>query len=165
MSKKILLISEKQIKDQSIIEQNVDSKILSKVIQNVQEIQLKAVLGSTLYSALLSSVEADIVDAVGIPQEYRTLLDEYIQPFLIHAVLVDFIVVNNYKVTNKGLLKMRDDVADAISSDELEYTKSYYEGYKSEYKKNLIVYLKENKLVSYGTDTDVTTDSTGWFLD
>lgn len=174
MSKKVLFISEKQIKDQSIIEQNVDSKVLVKTIQMVQEIQLKAILGSTLYDTLKNGVvnykEALVINPevdinLYITSVHVTLLNDFIQPFMIHATLVDFIVVNNYKITNKGTLKMKDDVADNVSAEDLQNAKNFYEQYKSEYKKNLIQYLKDNDLVeSYSVDTDTTSASTGWYL-
>src|SRR4051794_31914134 len=136
--KKVLLISEQQIKAQSIIEANVDSKILNKVIVNVQEIQLKGILGADLYNTVLDAVSAFVATGTTIPTDTATLLNDYIQPFLVHAVVADFIVVNNFKLTNKGFLKMRDDVAESVSADDLEYAKNYYDNYKAEYKKNLV---------------------------
>lgn len=166
MSKKVLLISEKQIKDQSIIEQNVDSKVLVKTIQMVQEIQLKAVLGSSLYDSILDAVQEFAVNATPLTDLQLTMLNDYIQPFIIHATLVDFIIVNNFKITNKGTLKMKDDVADNVSAEDLQNAKNFYEQYKSEYKKSLVEFLKDNNLVeSYSVDTDTTSAATGWYLD
>lgn len=163
--KRVLLISEKQIKDNSIIEQNVDAKILSKTIANVQEVVLKPILGSSVYATLIDEAYNKATDSsYVIAEPYSALLTDYIQPFLINAVLVEFIVVNNYKVTNKGLLKLRDNLADNVDADELEYAKNYHENYLSKYKKNLIDFLKANNLLSCSSDTDITSTSIGWFL-
>lgn len=167
MASKVLLISEKQLKETSIIENNVDSKVLSKVIQSVQEIQLKSILGTTLFNDLLSNVELSIVSGVTLSDSQSELLNDYIVPFMTYAVISDFLVINHYKVTNKGVLKLGDDNAESVSSTDLEYLKNYYDNYKSQFKKNLIDYLNKNSMVTETgkVDKDVTSTSIGWYLD
>lgn len=162
---KVLLISEKQIKAQTIIEQNVDAKILSKVILNAQETKLRSILGADLYDSVLKMVADKVTSGTTIEQPYATLIDTYIQPYLVNATLVDFLVVNNYKITNKGVLKMRDDVAESLNAQELDYARNYYENYAVSYKHMLIEYLKESGLIQHKTDTDITSPSTGWYLE
>lgn len=163
-SKKVLLISEKALKEQSAVELNADPKVLSKVILEVQEVNLKQVLGNTLYSQLIDEVVAAKENSTELAPATKVLLYEYIVPYLIYAVLVDFIVVNNYKFTNKGALKMNDANANNITPAEVEYIKNFYQGRMSARKNALVNFLKDNKLNAPGADTNVTFAGTGWFL-
>jgi hypothetical protein len=163
MSKKILLISESQIKAQSNVENGVDGKVLSKVILNVQETHLKGIIGNQLYSDLLDAVELQIISGTTLSDTYSTLLNDYIHPYLINAVLADFVVLNNFKITNKGVLKMSDNSANNVSPDELEYAKNYFDNYSQSFKNSLIKYLADNSLVEC-TKANETSGSIGWFL-
>src|ERR1035438_1550821 len=96
---KILLISEQEIKNQSVIEQNVDSKILAKIINNVQETQLQPILGTVLYQSLLQGVYDLAVNATPLTAQMLDMLENYICPYITFAAMADFIVLNNYKLS------------------------------------------------------------------
>lgn len=162
--KNVLLISEADLKNNSVIEKNVDGKMLSKLIRTVQDTQLRPVLGDTLYTEIIDAVYANATESTAITTSMRTLLDSYVKPFLTYAVTADFIVLN-YKFTNKGVLKLSDNSGQNVSSQELEYLRNYYENYSATYKRMLVDYLHENNLVESGeVDTDITSPSIGWFL-
>ena len=165
MAKKVLLVSESQVKNQSIMEQNVDVKVLSKIILNVQEIHLKGILGSTLYNELIDAVELKVVSGTTLSATHQTLLEDYIHPYLINEVIAEFAVVNHFKLTNKGLLKMNDNEATSVNPDELEYFKDYFDNNSSQFKQNLLNYLKDNNLIeSCKSNINTTSESIGWFL-
>jgi hypothetical protein len=164
--KKVLLISENQIKQSSIIELNADSKVLSKVILDVQKLVLRPVLGDQLYNQVVDEVYTTKTE-IGheMNATIKVLMDEYIKDFLVATVLQDWIVTNNYKMTNKGMVKLTDSNATTLSDGELEYAKNYYDQKVSAYKLNLINYLKSQKLIDGGTDQNVTSESIGWVID
>lgn len=162
MSKKVLFISEKQIKEQSSVELNADPKALSKVILEVQETTLKQVIGTVLYSQLTEEISTAYTEQTDLSPAPKTLLNDYVIPYMIYAVLVDFIVVNNYKITNKGVMKMNDTNAGNLSASELETAKNYYMGRASSRKKALVDYLYENKILAKDADTNVTSSGIGW---
>lgn len=163
MSKKILLISEQQVKQQTVIEAGVDAKVLSKSIQNVQETHLKGILGGTLYDSLMNAVELKILSGTTLSTVYSTLLTDYIRPYLIHATVTDLLVSNQFKITNKGVLKLNDNSATALNSDELEYAVKHFNNYTTTYKSNLEKFLIDNDLVNKKRiDTN---SSGGWFLE
>ncbi|RZK12916.1 MAG: hypothetical protein EOO46_01390 [Flavobacterium sp.] len=162
---KTLLIDEETIKKESIIEKNVDSKILSKVIVNIQELYLKEILGDSLYKSLIDAVKLFMQSGTTLSQEYTVLLNDYVQPYLIHAVCADFIVMNNYKITNKGILKMNDNSASNASNDDVEYMKNYVDNYVGQYKKNLIEYLKTiNQNQCSSSSTNIANEINSWYF-
>ncbi len=144
---------------------NVNSKSLKTLIWENQLLKLKDVIGQTLYEQVLQEVfnKQANVDYV-IPESITTLLNDYIQPYLTYIVLQDWIVSNNYKLTNKGVLKLNDSTASNLTSSELEYIKDQYDNKAMAFKSALIGYLKKNGLITECTDTDITTESIGWYL-
>ena len=166
MAKKVLLTSDEELKEESIIEENVDSKLLAKTIEMVQNIQLRSVLGENLYKSIIDAAYNFKNNNVPLSASNAELLYDYIKPFLNMAVACEFIIVNNYKLTNKGVLKLRDDLGEAVSATELETAKNFFEQYKAEYKRILIEYLQEKNLIDCAdnNDTDTTIESTGWYL-
>lgn len=163
---KILLIGVSSIKSQSVIENNVDDKELSKVIHNVQEIQLKPILGQELYEQVSNEVKSKIEDSsYDIPELYSTLINEYIKPFLIYATVAEFLVINSYKISNKGVQKLNDNSSTSINADEIEYLKNYYDNFITTHKSNLIKFLKEQNILPSNADTDTTSYGIGWHLE
>lgn len=166
MANKVLLIGVKILKSQSVIENNVNDKELSKVIMNVQEIQLKPILGKTLYEQVCNEAMSKIEDSgYSMPELYSTLLEDYIKPYLIYATIAEFLVINNYKITNKGVQKLNDNSSTSINSQEVEYLKNYYDNFVSTYKGNLIKFLKEQNILENSADVNVTYPAIGWHLD
>lgn len=165
--RKLILIDETYVKSNSLIEINVDTKVLSRTIINVQENELKDVLGVTLYNSIVESVYNKEVSNIPISNTYTELLYDYIYPYLLHQTIANYIINNHYKLTNKGLLRLTDRNSDNIGNTELEYFKDYYDNYSASYKKNLIDYLRTNKLTNENDliDTDVTSNSIGWYLE
>lgn len=164
MEKKVILISEQDLKDSSNIELNNDNKILSFSIQDTQNLYLKPILGKELFEEVIDSIyQAATDDTFTISDEIKNLLD-VIKPYLIHAVIVDYLITNNYKLTNKGILKLNDTSASNVNPSELEYTKNYYDNKMTAYKAALIGYLKDNNLTTRKADKDITTDVIGWYL-
>ena len=161
MAKKILLLSEQQLKQQSIVEGNVDPKVISKSILNVQEIHLKGILGGSLYDVVLTDVESKIQNS-GHTMTYGTLLNDYIQPYLLHETVVDLLIALQFKISNKGVMKSQDNSATSVSADELEYAVKHFKNYTITYKDALKKYLSDNNLVNSCESS--TTDSIGWYL-
>ncbi|MFT3912234.1 MAG: hypothetical protein QM737_22595 [Ferruginibacter sp.] len=166
MADNILLIPASKVKQQTIIESNVDDEMIANITFQVQEMQLKPVLGKELYDTLLTEVLNQIEDSnYEIPEQYQNLLSIYIKPFLLTAITSEFAFVNSYKVTNKGLLKMNDNSANAVSAAEIETLRNYYNNQLSVHKANLIKYLKDNNLTTCGTDKAITSPAIGWYFD
>ena len=166
MEQRVLLVSEDMIKRETIIETNTSADVLQKVILNVQEIQLKPILGATLYTALIDDVRQKIEDSSHELSEYHsTLLHDYVIPYLIHETVAEFIVVNNYKVSNKGTVRLTDSSLAASNAQDIEYIKNFYDNYAATFKARLIKYLGLDNPPTDRTDRNTTSTSIGWYLD
>jgi len=158
--KKILFVGVADVINGSVIESNVDSTLLTKAISIAQEMGLKPILGSTLYNQLYEASEAKMFSGVTPTDLMQNLLDTS-KPYLIAKTVADFIIINNYKFTNKGIMKLNDNSGTSLDNTDLESVKDYYTNLVSTYKGDVIQFLKDNNIINY--NNDVKLSNTGWF--
>jgi len=162
---RILFINEQTIKDNSIIQTNVDSKIIVNTIYEVQDLELQPVLGLPIYTGLTQEVINAANDTgYTFTATGQTLLQEYIQPFLIYGTLVYGFTPLHFKVTNKGINKKNDDNSANATAQELESLKAHYTSKFDTYKNRLIKYLAITLEEVVPGIVDSTSSSTGWYL-
>lgn len=140
MLNNILLCSEDYIKTNSNLGDNVWGKSLLPAIREAQEIRLQSVIGTNLYQSLLSKVAEGAVE-----DQYKDLLDYYIQPVLLYQVQSDIIDFLDVKLVNLGTVRTRDEYIDNITDEERVRLKQNYE-YKADwYVRRLQQYLLDNR--------------------
>lgn len=161
--KKVLLLSVNDIISGSVIEDNVDVRLLSKTIGIAQETGLKPILGTELFESLIDAVYNYSVSGTPLTTAYSSLI-EVAKPYLLAKTVADFMVINNYKITNKGVMKLNDNSATSLSDSDLESVKNYYDNLISTYKSELVKFLKDTNLIDYKNDIQISSESTGWFL-
>jgi hypothetical protein len=165
--KKILLISVKDVKENTVVESNVDEKVLINSIWEVQDLELQPVIGKVTLNRLKSEVEQTIIQSgYTLSNADKKLLEDFIKPFLTYATLVYSFIPIHFKFTNKGVMVKSDTQAQSAGTKELELLRSHYTGKFENYKKRLIDYLKEDEdpETNPEPDQDSTYGSTGWFL-
>jgi Na+/H+ antiporter NhaB len=132
-------ISIEVIKDQSVINENVDSKLLQPTLIMVQDIYLKQVIGKDLYAELITQVNAESVTALN-----TILLTDYIQPYLINKVVSELVIDVNYKIKNKALMVGSSDNAQPLDSLGMSIIQTKYRNIAENYRVNLVDYLLDN---------------------
>ena len=100
----ILLISEDYIKTNSGLNDNVFGSYLTPAIREAQVMRLQSVIGTNLYKSILSQIDTDTLQ----PQ-YKTLLDDYIQVFLMYQTISDLVPIIGVKLTNLGVVVSNDE--------------------------------------------------------
>src|ERR1700761_2127035 len=153
---KILLVKTAEVINGSVIEDNVDAKLLGKAIGISQETGLKPILGNTLYNQLVDEVYNFITIPNSTLSNTTAALWDAIKPYLIARTVADFVIINNYKFTAKGLVKLNDNSSTALDNSDLENVKDYYNNLSVTYKEDLIKYLEANKLITRESNTDIT---------
>lgn len=162
---KTLFISLTTIKANSIIETAVDEKIIGNTIYEVQDLELKPVLGKELYDAIASEVlSALTISGYTISDTNLELLEDYIKPFLIYGTLSYGFIPLHYKLTQKGIVTKKDENAVTVNYQELEQVKNTYDNRFATYKQRLIKHLEIDLKENLDTTTDSSGESTGWYL-
>ena len=119
----VLLISEQKLKDNTPINENVDSSELRFCIQQAQTIFIQETLGTNLYEYILEAVSNGDIDTIGYIR-YKELLNNFIQPTLISYAY--YLGLDNFfvKFVNVGLQSFSTEQSNPIGIKELTYLKN-----------------------------------------
>lgn len=135
-----LLISEKYVKGQSNIQDNVWGDFLTPAIREAQDIELQPIIGRPLYKKILKEVEEKDVE-----ERFKTLIEDWIQPYLLYQTIVSLIPIIGTKLGNIGTVISNDEHVQNISSSERENLEYRYRYLADHYKSELQKYLLANK--------------------
>lgn len=138
---KILLVSEETIKKYTLINDNVDGKYLLPCIQSTQDVDLDTLLGTVLNKKLQSMVQDG---SIKTNSTYKTLLDEYVTPYLCWQVMSNIQISINYKMTNSGVIENQDDKKTRLSYNDSKALQAQYDRYAASYATKLTNYLQRN---------------------
>jgi len=98
-----LLISEAKLRQFTDINDNLDSALIKNGVREAQDIELQRILGTKLYDQVLS-----YVDSGTVPAAYQTLIDDYIQDFLLYAAYYEVLEAIYIRPRNNGLLTPKE---------------------------------------------------------
>ena len=98
----ILFINETALKESSLINENVDMKMITPTIRLAQEKNILPLLGTGLYNDLKSAIQSD--PTMASHSAYKTLLDDYVQPCLVWWVMVEMPVALTFRYMNKAVM-------------------------------------------------------------
>ena len=138
----ILLISEKTLKANGVINNNVDNMYIFPAIRYAQDAGLQPIIGTKLYNKLMDLVEDGSITGA---TDYKYLLDEYVTPYLINKVTADIQIPLAYKVRNQGVVQQTGENTYVPSLKDLQYVIQNYENKANFYSNRLSDYLKANR--------------------
>ncbi len=116
---KVLFLSVDYLRDNTVINGNVDSEILEPFILLAQNVHIETIVGTKLYNNIIDEIIADNLSA-----DNQDLLDNYLQPALLQWSLYESLPFINYKLTNKAISTKNSDNSDAVELDELHYLRT-----------------------------------------
>lgn len=137
----IQFISPQYVKDNTIVEENVNENLLDPVIEQVQEMIIHAYLGTDLYEAIQTEIENGTLSN---NSNREKLVNSYIVPILLNGVVDQIIPTLNYKFANTGILKQSDDNSENATKDELEYLRGTYRTVMNTYIERMINFIADN---------------------
>ena len=137
-----LFITEDKLKSYTGIEDNVDPSILYPYVLQAQDLYVQQTLGTKLYKAIKNYVVDNVVNGTSIPTDYKTLLDEYISPMVVHYSYFLALPHIKYRTSNKGLLSGNSEVADSVSLEETQFLLNKIHDTAKFYNERLRDYLK-----------------------
>ena len=113
---KALFINDKDVKTFTSINGNLDIDRYVNAVYLAQITHIQSMLGTDLYERLTTDIENDTLSGA-----YRSLLEEYIKPVLIHYTMVEMLPRIAYQISNKGIFKHRSENSDTASADEIDH--------------------------------------------
>ena len=139
---RVLLISEKTLKENSVINNNVDGMYVLPAIEYSQDAGLQPIIGTKLYNRLMDMVEDG---TIGNNEDYKYLLDEYITPFLLNKVTAEIQIPLAFKLRNQGVVQQTGENTYVPSLKDMQYVTQNYENKANFYSNRLSDYLKANR--------------------
>ena len=139
----VLLTSSDYIKSHSGLNDNTYDKMIVPALERAQDISLEEALGKCLVTALKNKVSDG---SIATPENilYKTLLDDYVQPFLTYTVLANITLELGQVMGNGGIDFLTDDHRTSLSFDERGQYKDYWLHCADAYKVKMMNFLKEN---------------------
>lgn len=111
---KAYFISETYIKENSLVDENVDMKIMKSIIWDAQFDYMLPILGTDLYNKIISDINGSTLTG-----DYLTLVNDYVAPALVKWVMYELVPSMSYKYRNKSVSKQRGDNSDFIDYKEV----------------------------------------------
>jgi len=134
-----LLTSENDIKKNTVIDENVDMRLLLSTIWMAQERHVQEITGASLYQKL----QADVV-ASTLAGDYLTLVDDYLVPALRWYVMFEADITLLYKYRNKNVATKNSENSNPVDFTEHKYLRNHHKDQAEWWAQRAIDYLCEN---------------------
>lgn len=148
--KDVLLEAPDDIKAATYIDTNVDDKTISAALRETQESFLIKITGTNLYRRLqelvFNAIEGndDNIDSVE-NEAYKTLLDDYVQPYIEAKIQAIMPFPITYKTRNLGLTKADDDNVKSADVNDIAFAQRRYNTIADQRATDLSFYLCNNR--------------------
>jgi hypothetical protein len=162
-----LFIKRQDLVKNSILDGNVDTDKFIQYIKIAQEIHIRNYLGTDLYN----KIAADII-AGTLSGDYLELVNDFIQPMLIHYAIVDYLPFAAYQVKNGGVFKHTSENGESATKEEIDFLINKERDIAEYYTRRFIDYMSFNQAsfpeyyTNSNDDIHPDTDATfnGWVL-
>lgn len=144
---KTIFIGSQYLRDNSIINDNVDGKVLEPLIRMTQDKVIQNTLGTPLYEKMIQLVDdanPSLPSPTPITGDYKILLEDYIIPTLVQYVVYEAIPFLNFKFRNKAISKQGSDNSTPADLTELSYIRDNVLSTAQFYAERMTVYLCRN---------------------
>ncbi len=135
----IYFLTPEEVKQNGILNANVDDLYIEPALQEAQSIYLREILGDKLYNTL-----ANMIDDETLAGGYQTLVEDYIKPYLGYELLSLVTVTVNFKIRNAGVITQWDNGFSSSTMKDVNYIKEYYDSKAQFYGNRITVYLQKN---------------------
>lgn len=118
---------------------NIDTDKFIQFIKIAQEIHIQNYLGTDLYN----KISQDIIDDT-LAGDYLSLVNDYVQPMLIHYAMVEYLPFAAYTIANGGVYKHNSENSSLADKQEIDSLIAKERDYAEYYTQRLIDYLSFN---------------------
>jgi len=135
----VLFVSETYIKNNSLIDENVDVRLILPSIRDAQELRIHPILGTPFYEDLKNKITAGTLNADEV-----TLLDSYIAPSMLQWTMYECSASMLFKYRNKSVATKSSENSQPINFQDLQFLRDEWKNKAEERDKRLINYLCDN---------------------
>ncbi len=131
---------------------SVDTDKFIQFIKIAQEIHVRNYMGTDLYD----KISQDIIDG-NLTGDYLNLVNDYIQPMLIHFAMAEYLPFAAYTIANGGVYKHNSENSSIANKEEVDLLISRERDYAEYYTQRFIDYMSFNansKFPEYYTNSN-----------
>lgn len=139
MANTVQFVSTDYIRQNTVIENNVDDNKIVPFIFKVQATYLQQALGTSFFDHLQTAFIGSSLTAAE-----TALIREYIQPMVVEYTLYEVLPFLNYKATNKAISTENSEFSTPSGLDEIKYLRNSVRDMAEFYLKRLNKYLCDN---------------------
>ena len=163
-----LFIKRADLVKNTIIDGNVDTDKFIQFIKIAQEMHIQNYLGTELYNKISNDILASSLSG-----DYLALVNDHIQPMLIHYAMIDYLPFAAYEVKNGGLFKHRSENSDSATKEEVDFLAQRHRHFADFYTQRFLDFMSFNapsKFPEYYTNNnedmypDKSNNFLGWVL-
>lgn len=136
----VLFISESYLKNNTLVDDNVDQRLIIPSIMTVQDMQLHPILGTPLYEDLKTKITASTLNS-----DETTLINDYIAKMLLQWTMHELTMSMLFKYRNKSVATKSSDNSQPIDYQDLQFLRDDWKNKAEFYDKRLINHLIDNK--------------------
>lgn len=150
----VILITEAKLKSFTSVNKNVDMDLIRAEISVTQDIHLQAILGTKFLNTLYSKVT---LTGNTFNTDEKTLVDDYISPYLIQKSYAELIPNLWSRALNRGLMTGDAESSTSVDTETMKYLRGIQNQRAEFYKQRLVDYLVcgygQNKFPDYLSQT------------
>lgn len=163
-----LFIKRSDLVKNTALNGNVDTDKFIQFIKIAQEVHVRNYLGTDLYDKISADIIADTLTG-----DYLNLVNDYVQPMLIHFAMAEYLPFAAYTIANGGVFKHGSENSETASKDEIDSLIARERDYAEYYATRFVDYMSFNassKFPEYYTNNnediypDKQTNYQGWVL-
>lgn len=115
MAAEVLFLSEQTLKDRSVLQDNVDMKVVKPTIADVQKYYVLPIMGTQLYNEVINQIRTNTLSVLN-----TTLLNDYITDVMVWYCRMELPMAMNYKYFNKSVGVQNADNMQPASMQDIE---------------------------------------------
>lgn len=143
-----LFITTTDLKQNTLIDTNLDVDKFIQFIKIAQQIHLQNYLGGKLYDKLGDLITTGDISLPG-NADYKTLLDDYTKDMLIHYAMVDYLPFAAYTVANSGIYRKPSENQGGASKSEVDALCDKHREFAQFYTRRFLDYMDFNAASLY----------------
>lgn len=146
-----LLIDMDFVKSNSILDENVDERLMVGALWTAQREYIKPILGTDLFDDIIAKAAAGTLASNDL-----ILVNTYIAPCLLNYLVFEMTPILAYKYRNKGVMQQTSENSQATSFDDLAHLLSRWKDKAEMFGEDAIAYLCANSTLFplYSTNSD-----------
>lgn len=135
-----LFITRTDLVRNTFLSGNVDTDKFIQFIKIAQEIHVQQYLGSKLYDKISSDIIAD-----SLTGNYQSLVNDYIQPMLIHFAMTEYLPFSAFTASNGGVYKKTVENGETASRNDVAFLIDKERNLAEYYTRRFIDYMSFNQ--------------------